>query len=285
MQEVDRAYLDLVQRILQTGEVRPTRTGEWARSLFGESLHVPLDPFPILQVKRVFFRGVVEELLWFLRGSTSADSLREKGVRIWDANATRTFLDERGLSEYPEGELGPVYGWQWRRWGANYPDPSGGCDQIERIVHQLNTDPHSRRIVLQAWNVADLDRMALPPCHMMAQFSVRYQRKLDCHVYQRSCDVGLGLPFNLASYGLLTHLLAHITGYDVGTLHMSFGDTHVYDNHEEPLRSLLDVSPSPCTPRLSFACAPKTDPAEYAYEDLRLDEYQPCSSVYLPMNP
>lgn len=119
----------------------------------------------------------------------------------------------------------------------------------------------------------------------MAQFSVRYQRKLDCHVYQRSCDVGLGLPFNLASYGLLTHLLAHVTGYDVGTLHMSFGDTHVYENHVEGLHRMLDSTPGPWTPRLYFRCLPKEDPGDYAYEDLHLEEYQPCASIPLPMNP
>lgn len=298
MSYVDRAYYDLLQKVLKEGESRSDRTGVGTRSLFGEHIEVPLDPFPIVQWKKTFFRGVVEELLWFLRGSTNVGELQDKGVHIWDGNASQAYLRTRGLDSLPKNELGPIYGWQWRTWGKPYYGTSGsketattlGIDQVKIVLDLLRHEPHSRRILIQAWNVSDLDQMALPPCHIMSQFYVRRPSgtsipRLDCHVYQRSCDIGLGLPFNLASYALLTHLFAHMTGYTVGKLRISFGDVHVYETHVDTLQNL----PPPTfrgdseMPRLEITCPPRSDPSEYTYEDFLWSRYEPGPSVTLPM--
>lgn len=285
MSYVDRAYFDLLQQVLEHGEDRTNRTDICTRSLFGTYIEVPLDPFPILQLKRTFFRGVVEELVWFLNGSTNVSSLQEKGIHIWDGNATPEFMKSRGLGEYPPNELGPIYGWQWRHWGGLYPDKEGGVDQIQNIIQQIKEDPYSRRILLSAWNVGDLDKMALPPCHVLAQFYVHRQGKLDCHVYQRSCDIGLGLPFNIASYALLTHMLSYTCGLQVGKLRISIGDAHIYHTHIEKLRTLQkpETHPEQTFPRLRFMCKPKQDPREYRYEDLVLDDYEAGTHVSLPL--
>ncbi|XP_027354787.1 bifunctional dihydrofolate reductase-thymidylate synthase isoform X3 [Abrus precatorius] len=208
-------YLRLVQDIISEGSTRDDRTGTGTLSKFGCQTRFNLRrSFPLLTTKKVFWRGVVEELLWFISGSTSAKALQEKGIHIWDGNASREYLDRIGLTEREEGDLGPVYGFQWRHFGAKYvnmhTDYSGqGFDQLLDVINKIKHNPDDRRIILSAWNPADLKLMALPPCHMFAQFYVA-NGELSCQMYQRSADMGLGVPFNIASYALLTCMIAHV---------------------------------------------------------------------------
>ncbi|KAJ1897086.1 Thymidylate synthase, partial [Coemansia sp. IMI 209127] len=239
----EKQYLDLIREILEKGERRGDRTGTGTVALFAPpQLRFSLadDVFPLLTTKRVFWRGVVEELLWFVGGRTDANVLRDKGVHIWDGNGSREFLDARGLTHRREGDLGPVYGFQWRHFGAQYTDAdtdySGqGVDQLAAVIQTIRENPTDRRIILSAWNPADMAAMALPPCHMFAQFFVSNagtdEATLSCQMYQRSCDVGLGVPFNIASYALLTRMIAKVTGLKPGHFVHCMGDTHIYANH------------------------------------------------------
>ncbi|KAM7198196.1 Thymidylate synthase/dCMP hydroxymethylase domain containing protein [Naviculisporaceae sp. PSN 640] len=268
-------YLDLVREILDDGELRPDRTGTGTYSIFAPrplkfSLSTPdgTPILPLLTTKRVFTRAVIAELLWFIQGNTSSLALSEKGVKIWDGNGSRAFLDKLGLHHREVGDLGPVYGFQWRHFGADYVDSktdySGqGYDQLARIIETLKTNPYDRRLILSAWNPKDLPQMVLPPCHMFAQFYVSYPRSrqqsesqseqqqeepkpkghLHCQLYQRSCDMGLGVPFNIASYALLTHMLAHVCDLVPGSLTHVMGDAHVYLNHVDALKTQLEREP------------------------------------------
>ncbi|KAK4166898.1 thymidylate synthase [Cladorrhinum sp. PSN259] len=256
-------YLDLVREILEEGEVRQDRTGTGTISLFAPRplkfrLHNPetLAPIlPLLTTKRVFTKAVIAELLWFIAGSTSSLPLSQQGVKIWDGNGSRAFLDSLGLQHRAEGDLGPVYGFQWRHFGAEYVDADTdyagqGVDQLARIIHTLKTNPYDRRLILSAWNPKDMPQMVLPPCHMFAQFYVSFPKNspegkghLHCQLYQRSCDMGLGVPFNIASYALLTHMLAHVTGLIPGSLTHVMGDAHVYLNHVDALKTQLEREP------------------------------------------
>eukprot|EP00249_Psilotum_nudum_P025122 c29381_g1_i3 orf=794-1816(+) len=210
-------YLNLIRDIIDNGVEKGDRTGTGTFSKFGCQMRFNLRKnFPLLTTKRVFWRGVVEELLWFISGSTNAKVLQEKDIHIWDGNATREYLDRIGLTDREEGDLGPVYGFQWRHFGAKYTnmhaDYTGqGFDQLMDVIKKIRFNPEDRRIILSAWNPADLQLMALPPCHMFAQFFVA-NGELSCQMYQRSCDMGLGVPFNIASYALLTCILAHVCG-------------------------------------------------------------------------
>ncbi|XP_010827284.1 PREDICTED: LOW QUALITY PROTEIN: thymidylate synthase, partial [Bison bison bison] len=199
------------------------------------------DEFPLLTTKRVFWKGVLEELLWFIKGSTNAKELSSKGVKIWDANGSRDFLDGLGFSDRAEGDLGPVYGFQWRHFGAEYKDMDSeysgqGVDQLQKVIDTIKTNPNDRRIILCAWNPKDLPLMALPPCHALCQFYV-VNGELSCQLYQRSGDMGLGVPFNIASYALLTYMIAHITDLKPGDFVHTLGDAHIYLNHIEPLKT------------------------------------------------
>lgn len=279
MAPVDDAYLALVKKVLERGKPRNDRTGTGTLSLFGEHIELPLVPFPLLSAKKTWFRGVFEELVWMLRGQTNTKVLEEKGVFFWSANGTREALDKAGLTTNEPGDLGPIYGAQWR--GRN-----GGIDQIKRIVDAIRTDPTSRRMILSAWNPVDLDKMALSPCHVLAQFYVTDDGALDVHVYQRSCDVGLGLPFNLASYGLLTNLLCHVTGKKVGRMVYSLGDVHIYKDHVDALTTWVknvERIPFP-PPKLSILCNPKPDPGDYGFDDVRMENYSPGETVRLNMS-
>ncbi|KAF4695125.1 hypothetical protein FOZ60_005863 [Perkinsus olseni] len=246
-------YLKLIEDIIENGEEADDRTGVGTRTIFSCHMRFSLRDgvFPLLTTKRVFWRGVVEELLWFIKGDTNAKHLSEKGVKIWDLNGTREFLDGRGLSHREEGDLGPVYGFQWRHFGAEYVDMhtdythSGGVDQLAEVVRQLKENPTDRRIILSAWNPTALPMMALPPCHMMCQFYVNAKQELSCAMYQRSADMGLGVPFNIASYALLTCMLAQVCGLKPGEFCHHLGNTHVYKNHIEPLRQQLKRTPRP----------------------------------------
>ena len=260
-------YLDLIRQILRAGEHRPDRTGTG-------TLAIPFPPqhkynllkpggtlvLPLLTTKRVFFRAVLAELLWFISGDTNAKTLQDQNVKIWDGNASREYFDSIGLNEREEGDLGPVYGFQWRHFGAEYgtchDDYTGkGVDQLAEVVHKLNTNPYDRRIILSAWNPADLKKMALPPCHMFAQFYVSFPASsstrrdgskrgtLHTLLYQRSCDMGLGVPFNIASYALLTHMLARSCDLIPGSLTHTMGDAHVYLDHQEALEVQITREP------------------------------------------
>lgn len=242
-------YLDLTRKIIENGNKKGDRTGTGTFSLFGAQMRFSLrnGAFPLLTTKKVFYRGIAEELFWFIRGSTSAKELQDKNVRIWDGNSSREFLDSIGLTEREEGDLGPVYGFQWRHFGATYTnmhaDYSGqGIDQLANVIQTIKNKPNDRRIMMCAWNPADLDKMALPPCHCLVQFYVA-DGELSCQLYQRSADMGLGVPFNIASYALLTVMLAHVTNLKPGDFVHTLGDAHVYSNHIDALKVQLERHP------------------------------------------
>merc|ERR1719330_1087318 len=243
-------YLDAIRDIIERGAHSGDRTGVGTRSTFGKMMRFSLQhTFPLLTTKRVFWRGVAEELLWFVHGDTNAKHLSDKGIKIWDGNGSREFLDKRGLSHREEGDLGPVYGFQWRHFGAKYVDmhtdyTGQGVDQLAECIRTIKENPTDRRILLSAWNPADLSLMALPPCHMFCQFYVA-NGELSCLMYQRSCDMGLGVPFNIASYSLLTCMVAQVCGLKPGEFVHTMGNAHVYLNHIEPLKNQLTRTPRP----------------------------------------
>ncbi|MFW6380383.1 MAG: thymidylate synthase [Halorhodospira sp.] len=261
-----QAYLDLLHHVLEHGHRKEDRTGTGTRSIFGHQMRFDLQAgFPLVTTKRVFWRGVVEELLWFIRGSTNAHELEERGVRIWSPWAG------------PDGELGPVYGAQWRSW----PTPDGRrIDQLAEVLEKLREHPDSRRHVISAWNVGELEQMALPPCHLLFQFYVADGR-LSCQLYQRSADLFLGVPFNIASYSLLTHLVARHVGLDVGEFIWTGGDCHLYCNHLDQTREQLAREPRP-RPTLHIDPA-ATDLFRVCYEDLRLEGYDPHPAIKAPV--
>lgn len=261
-----RQYLDAMQRILDEGVDRPDRTGTGTRSVFGHQLRFDLrEGFPLVTTKKVHLRSVVYELLWFLRGDTNVRFLREHGVRIWDEWADA------------DGELGPVYGKQWRSWAA----PDGRTiDQLAEAMRLIRDSPSSRRIIVSAWNPADLPAMALAPCHCLFQFYVA-EGRLSCQLYQRSADVFLGVPFNIASYALLTHLMAKACGLGVGDFVHAFGDLHLYHNHFEQAREQLTRAPKPL-PRLELRGV-GGDLAEVAYEDIAFVGYEHHPHIKAPV--
>lgn len=285
----EQAYLDLLKKIIEQSKFRMDRTKVGTFALFGESLEFDLSngTLPLLTTKRVFIKAVIEELLWMLRGSTDAKELSNKGVKIWDANGSRDFLDKQGLLDNREGDLGPVYGFQWRHWGAEYQgadhDYIGkGCDQIAEIIRKIQMDPTDRRMILSAWNVGDLKKMALPPCHMMCQFFVEPDTKeLSCQMYQRSCDMGLGVPFNIASYSLLTHIIAHLTGTKAKKFKLVMGDTHIYKTHVEALIQQIDRTPKPF-PKVKINPHVVTID-DLIYEDIDIIGYDPMPTIKMPM--
>jgi dihydrofolate reductase/thymidylate synthase len=247
----EHQYLDLVQRIITHGAERRDRTGTGTLSIFGAQMRFSLrnDVMPLLTTKRVFWRGVAEEMLWFIGGRTNAAELQAKKIHIWDGNGSREFLDANGLAHRETGDLGPVYGFQWRHFGAKYTDmhtdyTGQGIDQLQNCIDAIKANPSDRRIILSAWNPLDLNEMALPPCHMMCQFYVSNNEELSCQMYQRSADMGLGVPFNIASYALLTRLVAHVCGLKCGDFVHTIGDAHVYLNHVDALKEQLTRSPT-----------------------------------------
>jgi thymidylate synthase len=261
-----QAYLALMQRVLDEGEDKSDRTGVGTRSLFGQQLRFDLaEGFPLVTTKRVHLKSIVHELLWFLRGDTNVAYLREHGVSIWDEWADQN------------GELGPVYGRQWRSW----PTLDGGAiDQISEVVAQLRQNPDSRRLVVSAWNVAELPKMKLAPCHCLFQFYVARGR-LSCQLYQRSADLFLGVPFNIASYALLTLMIAKVVGLEPGEFVHCFGDVHLYRNHLDQARLQLGRGPRPL-PRMRIERTPATV-FDYAYEDFALEGYDPHPRIPAPV--
>lgn len=259
-------YLDLMRFTLENGVRKEDRTGTGTVSIFGYQMRFDLARgFPAVTTKKLHLRSIIHELLWFLQGSTNISYLKEHGVSIWDE-----WADE-------QGELGPIYGYQWRCW----PAPDGRhVDQIAEVLRQLRVNPHSRRHIVSAWNVADIEDMALPPCHVLFQFYVA-NGKLSCHLYQRSADIFLGVPFNIASYALLTMMVAQVTGNEPGEFVHSFGDAHLYLNHLEQARLQLQRAPYPLpTMRLN----PNVRSLfEFQYEDFTLEDYQSHPHIRAPI--
>lgn len=281
-------YLDLIEDIIAQGNEKKDRTGTGTLSTFGNVMKFDLShSFPLLTTKRVFWKGVVEELLWFLKGSTNSNHLSEKGVKIWDANGSKEFLINNGFKNREQGDLGPVYGFQWRHAGAEYKDyktdyTAKGIDQISDVIKMIKEDPDSRRMIVCSWNVKDISKMALPPCHTLFQFHTQ-DDKLNCLLYQRSCDVGLGLPFNIGSYALLTCLIAKMTGRKPGQFVHMIGDTHVYLNHVKPLRKQLLRKPDPF-PILDIKYDPSKKIEDYSLEDFELNGYHPQKTIKMEMS-
>lgn len=310
--QAEQAYLDLCERIIKEGEHRPDRTGTGTKSLFAPpQLRFDLsnDTFPLLTTKKVFSKGIIHELLWFVQGCTDAKKLSEKGVKIWEGNGSREYLDSIGLTDRREGDLGPVYGFQWRHFGAEYTDCDAdysgqGYDQLQDIIKKLKTNPYDRRIIMSAWNPPDFKKMALPPCHVFCQFYVNFPSKeapdsnnnkqqkssakprLSCLLYQRSCDMGLGVPFNIASYALLTKMIAHVVDMDCGEFIHTMGDAHVYLDHIEALETQLERTPRKF-PRLVIKDERKDEIKnidDFKFEDFQIVGYEPDAPIKMKMS-
>lgn len=256
-----KQYLDLVEHVLESGAPKGDRTGTGTLSSFGHQLRFDLSKgFPAVTTKKLYFRAIIHELIWLISGETNIKYLQDNKVRIWDEWASE------------EGELGPVYGQQWRAW----PSDKGPIDQLAQVIEQIKTNPNSRRLIVNAWNVAQVPDMALPPCHMLFQFYVANGR-LSCQLYQRSADLFLGVPFNIASYAILTHMIAQICGLDVGDFVHTFGDAHLYNNHIEQAKLMLSRKPLPlATLKLNPAVK---DIDDFKFEDITIDKYTSHPSI------
>jgi len=261
-----KAYLDLLRRVMAEGVVKGDRTGTGTRSVFGHQMRFDLSKgFPLVTTKKLHLRSIIHELLWFIAGETNIDYLRKNAVTIWDE-----WADE-------SGELGPVYGKQWRSWAK----PDGGTvDQIQWVINEIKRNLDSRRLLVSAWNPADLDKMALPPCHCLFQFYVA-NGKLSCQLYQRSADIFLGVPFNIASYALLTAMMAQVTGLKPGDFVHSFGDAHLYSNHVEQATLQLTREPRPL-PVLKLNPEVKSL-FDFTYDDIKIEGYDPHPAIKAPV--
>jgi thymidylate synthase len=263
---MEQAYLDLMRHVLERGHRKSDRTGTGTLSTFGWQMRFDLaERFPLLTTKRLHLKSIIYELLWFLRGDTNVRWLQERGVTIWDE-----WADSRG-------ELGPVYGYLWRRWPAR---DGTTIDQIANVVESIKRKPDSRRHIVTAWNPADVERMALPPCHALFQFYVA-EGRLSCQLYQRSADIFLGVPFNIASYSLLTLMVAQVTGFKPAEFVLTLGDAHLYLNHLEQAREQLTRTPRPF-PRMKLNPA-VTDLFAFRYEDFTLEGYEPHPAIKAPI--
>lgn len=260
-----KQYKDLVKYVMKNGIDKSDRTGVGTRSIFGYSTRYNLSlGFPLVTLKKTFFKGLVYELLWFLKGDTNIKYLTDNNVHIWDE-----WADENG-------DLGPIYGKQWVNWESN----GKIINQIDNIINEIKTNPDSRRLIVNAWNVADIDDMALPPCHLLFQFYV-VNGKLSCHLYQRSADLFLGVPFNIASYSLLTHMIAHICNLEVGDFVHTIGDAHIYHNHFEQVEEMLSRNPLPL-PKLIIKR--KVDSIyDFKYEDFEICGYESHPTIKAPV--
>lgn len=273
-------YNDLLRDILANGQPCADRTGVGTTSVFGRQMRFDLSKgFPLMTTKKVSFKAILVELLWFLRGDTNIKFLNDRGVTIWDEWADRN------------GNLGPVYGKQWRSWDAGEEvfDTGFGLfrrwktiDQIANVIAKLKSNPYDRGAIVSAWNVADLDNMALRPCHTMFQFHVSADNKLSCQLYQRSADMFLGVPYNIASYALLTHIIAQLCGYEVGEFIHTFGDAHIYNNHREQVDELLSRVEYPPLPTL-YISKGQDSIDDFRIEDFRLKDYKPLPAIKAPV--
>lgn len=279
-------YLEAMKDILETGEFKEDRTGVGTISKFGLKMSFDISQtFPLLTTKDTFWRGIVEELIWFVKGDTNAKHLQDKKIHIWDGNSSREYLDSIGLNHREVGDLGPVYGFQWRHFGAEYKTmyddyTNKGVDQLREVIHTIKTNPNSRRILMSAWNPTDLKKMALPPCHVMSQFYVE-GNKLNLQMYQRSGDMGLGIPFNIASYSLLLRMVCHVTGYQPGKFIHTIGDAHVYKNHVEAIKKQLTRTPKPF-PILKLNRDVK-DIEDFRFDDFSLVNYSHWPKIKMEM--
>ena len=263
-----KAYLELLERVLVEGEEREDRTGTGTIGLFGAQLHIDISKnFPLLTTKKVHFPAVAHELLWFLKGSTNIAYLRENNVKIWNEWADAN------------GDLGPVYGYQWRHWKTS---DGSEIDQIKTLINDLKTNPFSRRHIVSAWNVGELNKMALPPCHAFFQFHVTTSGQLNCQLYQRSADMFLGVPFNIASYSLLTYMTAHVCNLKPGKFVHTFGDAHIYLNHIDQVKLQLSRTPSQL-PTLELDSNVKNID-DFKYESLLLKNYNPQNTIKAPIS-
>lgn len=278
-----KAYLDLLRHVRQTGEVRKDRTGVGTLGIFGAQLRFDLaQGFPLVTTKKVHTKSIIQELLWFLAGRTDNAWLTERGVSIWNEWATAEQCAKFGRGE---GELGPVYGHQWRNFGATKKADgtynSDGVDQIKLLIEQLKKNPASRRHLITGWNPLEADKVALPPCHTLYQFHVSTDNRLSCQLYQRSADLFLGVPFNIASYSLLTHMIAQVTGLKPGHFVHTFGDAHIYSNHLEQVDLQCSREPRPL-PRLILNPEIK-DLFDFKYEDITIEGYDPHPGIKAPV--
>ncbi|EDO06038.1 dihydrofolate reductase/thymidilate synthase [Babesia bovis T2Bo] len=263
-------YLDILADVLSHGVLKPNRTGTDAYSKFGYQMRFDLSrSFPLLTTKKVALRSIIEELLWFIKGSTNGNDLLAKNVRIWELNGRRDFLDKNGFTDREEHDLGPIYGFQWRHFGAEYLDMHAdytgkGIDQLAEIINRIKTNPNDRRLIVCSWNVSDLKKMALPPCHCFFQFYVS-DNKLSCMMHQRSCDLGLGVPFNIASYSILTAMVAQVCGLGLGEFVHNLADAHIYVDHVDAVTTQIARIPHPF-PRL------RLNPDIRNIEDFTIDD-------------
>ena len=299
----EQQYLNLIKNILENGTWEEGRNGK-TKSVFGNMMRFSLKDgaIPILTTKKTAWKTCLKELLWFIRGETDNKLLQEQGVHIWDGNSSREFLDSRGLQNYEEGELGPIYGRQWRHFNApyitkkevkfseslkkseqTYYNVKGGVDQLQQIIDTLK-DPAqrtSRRIVMTAWNPCQLDDMALPPCHILCQFNVHNGNKLSCSMYQRSCDSPLGSPINIASYSFLTHLLAKHCGLEAHEFVYFMGNSHIYEDHVEPMKEQIKRNPYPF-PTVSIKQI-RVNINDYCLDDFEIHNYQSHEAIKMKM--
>jgi len=265
---MEEAYLNLLRHVLERGEKKEDRTGTGTLSTFGYQCRYDLSAgFPLLTTKKVHLKSIIHELLWFLKGDTNLKYLKDNQVSIWDEWADSN------------GDLGPVYGYQWRHWGKSISQP--GVDQISKLIEGLKTNPHSRRHLVSAWNVSDVEKMALPPCHALFQFYVHGDKKLSCQLYQRSADIFLGVPFNIASYALLTMMVAQVVGLKPGDFVHTLGDAHLYLNHQDQARTQLERAPkAPPTMRIN----PQVKSIfEFGFSDFSLENYDPHPAIKAPI--
>ena len=280
-------YINLIKHILENGISKDDRTGIGTLSIFSYNMTFNLrESFPLLTTKKVYWKGVVEELLWFISGSTDSNILKEKGVKIWEGNSSREFLDSRGLSHYDQGDIGAGYGFQWRHFGAKYTNmydsyEGQGIDQLKDVIYKIKNTPDDRRIIMTAWNPLDIDKMALPPCHIFVQFWVDTNKKeLHSQMYQRSCDVGLGVPFNIASYALLTCIIAKLCDLTPGDFHYCMGDTHIYKNHINAMK--LQITRDPYDfPKINIKDI--TDIDNIKFDDIELIDYKYYENIKMNM--
>lgn len=250
-----KQYLDVLRDIMENGQDGDNRTGVWTRKVFGRQMHFDLSQgFPLVTTKKVFLRGIIHELIWLLSGNTNIKYLLDNNVHIWDEWADK------------DGNLGPVYGHQWRNWNSE------GIDQIKDVIERIKTNPTDRRLIVTAWNPSQIDQMALPPCHCFFQFDVTPDGKLNCQLYQRSCDMFLGVPFNIASYSLLTMMVAQVCGLKPGEFVHTLGNAHIYNNHFEQVKTQLTRNPYPLPKMLINPDVKDID--AFKYEDFELVDYQ-----------
>ena len=286
----EQGYLDSVQYILDHGVERDERTGVGTIACFGIQMRFQLDDgFPLLTTKRVSFKSIAEELLWFIRGDTCAKTLSDKGVKIWNANGSRDFLDSRGLIDREVGDLGPIYGFQWRHFNAEYTtchdeyERGGvdGFDQLQWVIDEIQENPNSRRLLVSTWNPPQISLMALPPCHISFQFAVM-DRKLSCLLYQRSGDMGLGVPYNIASYALLLILLCKVGNFKPGNLTGLLCDCHIYENHIENAHEQIKREPKEL-PIVSIDNSKPFDIFKWTHEDFKVYDYFSHPKIKFPI--